>query len=170
MMATTLFLLVLANANPCAVEAWTSSPSFTARTTSTATTTTTTHRFLYKTPNHNNGRRRRRPRIAVFASVGENQIVDKHAPNEEQDKTCHQKSKDCGGGGDDNAALLSSLDPPTTTRNKIHAGVAIPYNELTIGVLKEKIEGETRVSQTPDSVATLIKAGFTVLVESGGTF
>jgi hypothetical protein len=47
-------------------------------------------------------------------------------------------------------------------------GKAIPYDELTIGVLKESMDGETRVSQTPDSVANLVKAGFHVLVEAGG--
>ncbi len=45
----------------------------------------------------------------------------------------------------------------------------IPYSELTIGVLKETYPGENRVSQTPDSVLGLVKAGFTVLVEAGGT-
>ncbi len=44
----------------------------------------------------------------------------------------------------------------------------IPYSELTIGVLKETYPGENRVSQTPDSVLGLVKAGFTVLVEAGG--
>lgn len=44
----------------------------------------------------------------------------------------------------------------------------IPYTELTIGVLKETYPGENRVSQTPDSVQNLVKAGFTVVVESGG--
>lgn len=49
-------------------------------------------------------------------------------------------------------------------------GKAIPYEELTIGVLKETMDGETRVSQTPDSVANLVKAGFHVMVEAGGMF
>jgi len=46
----------------------------------------------------------------------------------------------------------------------------IEYSELTIGVLKETYPGENRVSQTPDSIQNLVKAGFTVVVESGGTF
>lgn len=46
-------------------------------------------------------------------------------------------------------------------------GKPIPYEELTIGVFKESMDGETRVSQTPDSVANLVKAGFHVLVEAG---
>ncbi len=45
----------------------------------------------------------------------------------------------------------------------------IPYSELTIGVLKETFPGENRVSQTPDSVKGLVNAGFTVVVEAGGT-
>lgn len=44
----------------------------------------------------------------------------------------------------------------------------IPYSDLTIGVLKETFKGENRVSQTPDSVRTLTKAGFKVIVESKG--
>ena len=44
----------------------------------------------------------------------------------------------------------------------------VPYSDLTIGVLKEDLEGENRVSQTPDSVKGLVKAGFTVVVEEGG--
>jgi hypothetical protein len=48
-------------------------------------------------------------------------------------------------------------------------GQPIPYSELTIGVLKETFKGENRVSQTPDSIRTLVKAGMTVLVQSGGT-
>jgi len=43
----------------------------------------------------------------------------------------------------------------------------IAYNDMTIGVLKETTPGETRVSQSPDSVANLIKAGFNVIVQSG---
>lgn len=45
----------------------------------------------------------------------------------------------------------------------------IPYSDLTIGVLKETYPGENRVSQTPDSIQGLVKAGFTVVVEAGGT-
>lgn len=45
----------------------------------------------------------------------------------------------------------------------------IPYSELTIGVLKETFPGENRVSQTPDSIKGLVNAGFTVVVEAGGT-
>ena len=47
-------------------------------------------------------------------------------------------------------------------------GKAIPYSELTIGVMKETYPGENRVSQSPDSVANLVKAGFNVIVQAGG--
>ena len=47
-------------------------------------------------------------------------------------------------------------------------GKAIPYEELTVGVLKESFPGENRVSQSPDAVSLLTKAGFNVIVQSGG--
>jgi NAD(P) transhydrogenase len=46
-------------------------------------------------------------------------------------------------------------------------GSPIPYSDLTIGVLKESFPGENRVSQTPETVAQLVKAGFTVVVQAG---
>ena len=49
-------------------------------------------------------------------------------------------------------------------------GSPIPYEQLTIGVVKENFPGENRVSQTPDSIRGLIKAGFQVGVQSGGTY
>jgi len=51
--------------------------------------------------------------------------------------------------------------------NKI-LGQPIPYSELTIGVIKETYPGENRVSQSPDSVRALVKAGFNVMVQAGG--
>ena len=45
----------------------------------------------------------------------------------------------------------------------------VPYSELTIGVVMEDKEGENRVSQTPDTVRTLVNQGFTVVVDKGGT-
>lgn len=47
-------------------------------------------------------------------------------------------------------------------------GPAIPYSKLTVGVLKETFSGENRVSQSPDSALKLVKAGLTVVVQSGG--
>eukprot|EP00934_Nitzschia_sp_Nitz4_P007910 Nitzschia sp. Nitz4//scaffold11_size288233//39866//43487//NITZ4_000738-RA/size288233-snap-gene-0.40-mRNA-1//-1//CDS//3329533966//7900//frame0 len=43
----------------------------------------------------------------------------------------------------------------------------IPYSELTVGVIKETYKGENRVSQTPDSVKSLVKAGLRVVVQDG---
>jgi len=52
--------------------------------------------------------------------------------------------------------MSQSFDEPT------------PYEDMTIGVLKEtQPAGETRVSQSPDTVANLVKAGFNVVVQSG---
>jgi hypothetical protein len=46
----------------------------------------------------------------------------------------------------------------------------IPYEKLTIGVLKETFPGENRVSQTPDSIRSLVKEGLTIVVQAGGTY
>lgn len=46
-------------------------------------------------------------------------------------------------------------------------GKPLPYSDVTIGVMKETYPGENRVSQTPEGVAMLIKAGFDVVVQSG---
>ena len=66
---------------------------------------------------------------------------------------------------DDDKTSAAFQDEPKTQI----LGQPIPYSELTIGVLKETFKGENRVSQTPDSIRTLVKAGITVLVQSGGT-
>jgi NAD(P) transhydrogenase len=63
----------------------------------------------------------------------------------------------------DDKTLAAFQEPKTQI-----LGQPIPYSELTIGVLKETFKGENRVSQTPDSIRTLVKAGITVLVQSGG--
>jgi hypothetical protein len=47
-------------------------------------------------------------------------------------------------------------------------GKKVPYEDLTIGVIKETFPNENRVSQTPDNVSLLRKAGFQVVVQSGG--
>eukprot|EP00978_Attheya_sp_CCMP212_P023740 scaffold73313_cov47-Attheya_sp.AAC.1 len=46
-------------------------------------------------------------------------------------------------------------------------GKKVPYEEITIGVIKETFPNENRVSQTPDNVSLLRKAGFQVVVQSG---
>jgi hypothetical protein len=57
---------------------------------------------------------------------------------------------------------------PSPGENRIFIGNGIPYSELTVGVLKEHFPSENRVSQSPDSVANLVKAGFHVVVQAGG--
>jgi NAD(P) transhydrogenase len=44
---------------------------------------------------------------------------------------------------------------------------SVPYGQITIGVPKETAALEKRVAQTPESVAKLVKEGFSVMVESG---
>ena len=53
----------------------------------------------------------------------------------------------------------AAADPLPTT--------PIPYGDLTVGVVKETTPLENRVVQSPESVASLVKAGFKVVVESG---
>lgn len=62
----------------------------------------------------------------------------------------------------------SNTDSISEAFNRDEAFSPIPYSELTIGIVKETFKGENRVSQTPDSVRGLVKAGFTVIVQSGG--
>ena len=64
----------------------------------------------------------------------------------------------------------SSSDFASDVFNKVTPSLfeGVPYSELTIGVLAEELEGENRVSQTPDTVRNLVKEGFTVIVEAGG--
>ncbi|CAJ1934254.1 unnamed protein product [Cylindrotheca closterium] len=71
---------------------------------------------------------------------------------------------------DDNKATSVAEDSVGKAFESIESkflGQPIPYSDLTIGVLKETFKGENRVSQTPDSVQSLVKAGFTVIVEAG---
>jgi len=51
---------------------------------------------------------------------------------------------------------------------RIILGKAIPYSDLTVGILKKTYPGENRVSQSPESVKSLIKAGLKVVIEEGG--
>ena len=67
-------------------------------------------------------------------------------------------------------ALYSTKDKEETTATDTTAaafqdsneskilGQPIPYSQLTLGVAKETYPGENRVSQTPDSIRTLVKA------------
>jgi Alanine dehydrogenase/PNT, N-terminal domain len=64
--------------------------------------------------------------------------------------------------------LVDPFEEAFDKNKKRFLGEPIPYKDLIIGVLREDTPGETRVSQTPESVATLVQKGFQVLVESGG--
>lgn len=45
--------------------------------------------------------------------------------------------------------------------------LGIPYDKLTVGIPKETFPLERRVAATPESVARLVKPGFSVQVEDG---
>ena len=82
-----------------------------------------------------------------------------HSTTEEEAVDTTSKSKDS-----------SSLAFESGANNNKIGAQPIPYSDLTIGVLKETFPGENRVSQTPDTVALLVKVGFHVIVQSGGMF
>ena len=69
---------------------------------------------------------------------------------------------------EDVAALTTPSDEQPSTKNIL--GSPIPYEALTIGILKESYPGENRVSVAPESVKLLIDAGLNVVVESGGEY
>ena len=69
---------------------------------------------------------------------------------------------------DETSSVDKSKDPIQDLKSRRILGEPIPYSDLTIGVMKETFPGENRVSQSPESVALLVKAGFDVVVESGG--
>ena len=69
---------------------------------------------------------------------------------------------------EDVAALTTPLSDELSTKNIL--GSSIPYEDLTIGILKESYPGENRVSVAPESVKLLIDAGLNVVVESGGEY
>jgi len=64
-------------------------------------------------------------------------------------------------------ALPRSTLPNAAVAEPVAESKAVPYGDLTVGVLKETQALEARVAQTPQSVATLTKAGFKVVVEKG---
>ena len=69
---------------------------------------------------------------------------------------------------EDVAALTTPPSDELSTKNIL--GKPIPYEDLTIGILKESYPGENRVSVAPESVKLLIDAGLNVVVESGGEY
>lgn len=71
------------------------------------------------------------------------------------DKAMQQQSED---------DLIASFEQPSSSKILTKP---IPYEQLTIGVMKEVFDGENRVSITPDNVEMFVKAGFEVVVQSG---
>jgi len=64
------------------------------------------------------------------------------------------------------------LQSPTVKKNRITATAAVkldglPATDLTVGIPKEVLQGERRVSATPESVALLTKEGYKVRIEAG---
>ena len=91
-----------------------------------------------------------------------------------------QQQKQYSGGRFYNGPLYATIEEPVTAddsssveddflqpKSKI-LGQPIPYSELTLGVLAETFPGENRVSQTPDSIRSLVKGGMNVIVQQGG--
>lgn len=65
----------------------------------------------------------------------------------------------------DISSILASFEPHVSSSKLMTE--AIPYEQMTIGIMKETFPGENRVSITPDSAEQLIKAGFHVVVQAG---
>ena len=81
-----------------------------------------------------------------------------------------KKGSDKDTPNDDAPAFISDAFNKDDAEEALTFFSPIPYSKLTIGIVKETFKGENRVSQTPDSVKGLVAAGFTVIVESGGTY
>jgi hypothetical protein len=93
-----------------------------------------------------------------FGSSGRSSIVRFATKPEKKDRIIEQRNIDKK---DAEAHFLDKI-----SAKNLFEGV--PYTWLTIGVLKEDLPGENRVSQTPDTVRSLVKEGFNVIVEEGG--
>eukprot|EP00752_Nemacystus_decipiens_P007624 g6814.t1 len=70
------------------------------------------------------------------------------------------------------ATTIEDIAPPSQGEEQEPAPVedkkrGVPYDQLTVGVVKESTAGERRVGQSPASVRMLTKEGFRVVVESG---
>lgn len=71
---------------------------------------------------------------------------------------------------EENAMEVSGADDELEPEHSGILGAPIPYQDLTIGIMKETYKGENRVSQSPDSVKMLVKEGFNVVVQAGGKY
>ena len=117
----------------------------------------------------NPGKSKRVTPSVSFGSWNPNHLVPTHLFSSVSDET---DQKDAAANDDnvvdqeDFTAVLKQSFESTDTNMLL--GQPIPYNELTIGVMKETYKGENRVSLSPDAVGLLTKAGLDVVVESGG--
>jgi len=95
------------------------------------------------------------PLSSIHTSYRSKFSIVQHASVEDRQAETNQKEQD------------QDLTSEFLDSKPLLLGDAVPYSELTIGVLKETFPGENRVSQTPDSIRSLTKAGFTVAIETG---
>eukprot|EP00545_Synedropsis_sp_CCMP1620_P013199 CAMPEP_0119004496 /NCGR_PEP_ID=MMETSP1176-20130426/1171_1 /TAXON_ID=265551 /ORGANISM="Synedropsis recta cf, Strain CCMP1620" /LENGTH=1177 /DNA_ID=CAMNT_0006956203 /DNA_START=406 /DNA_END=3939 /DNA_ORIENTATION=- len=111
---------------------------------------------------HNNNNNNRGSVLFLSAPTIENDAVsDASKSNRDDDKNDDKNDHD-----NDETTAATKAATASVTHHRL-LGKGIPYDDLTIGVVKETFEGETRVSQTPDSVHNLVKAGFHVVVQAG---
>ena len=62
---------------------------------------------------------------------------------------------------------LTLLRVSAVAASPAEAPAGTPYSSISVGVPRETHPGEKRAAATPDSVARLVKAGFSVLIEQG---
>ena len=117
-----------------------------------------------------NGNPRKSKRVTPSVSFGSwnpNHLVPIHSVlfSSVSDEKSQHSTDDVVDQEDFTAVLKQTFE---STETNMLLGQPIPYNDLTIGVMKETYKGENRVSLSPDAVALLTKAGLDVVVESGG--
>ncbi len=107
---------------------------------------------------------------SVFPSSGNFHQVQQNRITTSIYATVEDEEKKGASAPTNDAAFISDAFNKDDAEEALTFFSPIPYSELTIGIVKETFKGENRVSQTPDSVKGLVKAGFTVVVESGGMY
>ena len=113
-----------------------------------------------------------RPQASVHRnSGGKNLIFSKEHHTQLYSTITPSDDKTVGSTSDDeskpenNDDFIAAVFEETNLKN---LGEPVPYEDLTVGVVKETFTGENRVSVSPESAATLVKAGLHVVVQSGG--
>jgi hypothetical protein len=100
------------------------------------------------------------PRVVVPSQTASQRRIKSWAP---QYATTPEHAEQEAGDVSTPKAFLGSTEAKIWTQ-------PIPFEKLTIGVIRETFPGENRVSQTPDSIRSLVKEGFNVVVQAGGTY